>query len=90
MSNHIADKALSANVQAQQTGLQSTTRLTAKFAQPNLLPAGDDGVGKVVQAETRWHLQGKVANHEGQKRENGLGALSIFIVWIHRRADNSC
>ena len=65
-------------------------RLTTKFAQPNLLAASDYGVGEVVQAETGRHLQGKVANHEGQKRQNGLGALGVLIIWIHGRADDCC
>ena len=55
-----------------------------------MLPAGKHRVAEVVQAQPAGHLQGKVADHEGQEGQNVLGALSILVVGVHRRADDGC
>lgn len=63
---------------------------TSKLAQPNLLGAGDHSVAEVIEGQAAGHLQGKVADHEGQKGQDVLGALCILIVWVHRGADDGC
>ena len=63
---------------------------TSKLAQPYLLSAGDHGVAEVVEGEAAGHLQGKVANHEGQEGQDVLGALGVLIIGVHRGADDGC
>lgn len=63
---------------------------TSKLAQPYLLSAGDHRVAEVVEGEAAGHLQGKVANHEGQEGQDVLGALGVLIIGVHRGADDGC
>lgn len=63
---------------------------TSKLAQPYLLGASDHGVAEVVEGEAAGHLQGKVANHEGQEGQDVFGALGILIIGVHRGTDNGC
>lgn len=63
---------------------------TSQLAQPDLLPAGQDSVAEVVQAESRGHLEGKVADHEREEGQDVFGALSILIIGVYRRTDDGC
>jgi hypothetical protein len=44
----------------------------SELAQPDLLAAGDDGVGEVVEAEAAGHVERKVAHHQRQERQQRL------------------
>lgn len=63
---------------------------TSKLAQPYLLSAGEHSVAEVVEGEAAGHLQGKIANHEGQEGQDVLSALGILIIGVHRGADDGC
>ena len=63
---------------------------TSKLTQPDLLCTGNHGVAEVIEGEATGHLQGKIADHEGQEGQDVLGALSILIIGVYRGADDCC
>ena len=64
------------------------SRLTAELSQPDLLPCGDDGVGKVVQRQPRGDVECEPANRERQQGDENLLGPVVLIIGVHWRGDD--
>ena len=65
--------------------------LTAQPAQVDLLAAGDDDVGEVVQAQARGQVDAEVAHQQGQEGVQRCGkALAVLVLQAKKLACSSC